>query len=185
MAARLTFEPYETRLVVLAGRKHATSTPQRRAVPLLTLDGDWRLQLGSETLTTPLRAWSDLGRAAYWGTGVYRKTFNLPAVPNDLTLDLGEVKYSARIRLNGQDLGHVPWRPFRWNIAGAARIGANDLVIEVVNTRANELAADQARYAEIEGRGWLKNSYIGMYLKFDREMVPSGLVGPVRIMSAK
>jgi hypothetical protein len=34
----------------------------------------------------------------------------------------------------------------------------------------------------VEGRGWLQNSYSRIYLKFDAEMVPSGLLGPVRLV---
>ena len=143
------------------------------------------MQLGSTSLTTSLRTWSDLGHAAYWGTGVYSKTFELSRVSDDLVLDLGEVKYSARVRLNGTDLGAVGWRPFRWKIGRAARVGTNRLEIEVSSTRANELAADEARYNDLERRGWLKNSYVGMYLKFDREMIPAGLLGPVRITAPK
>jgi len=36
----------------------------------------------------------------------------------------------------------------------------------------------------MEAKGWLKNSYVNTYLKFDREMVPSGLVGPVRLLGS-
>ena len=64
-----------------------------------------------------------------------------------------------------------------------ARSGVNKLEVEVTNTRANELAADDAKVRELQERGWLTNSYIGMYLKFDKEMIPSGLLGPVRILS--
>jgi predicted component of type VI protein secretion system len=57
------------------------------------------------------------------------------------------------------------------------------LEVEVVNTRANDLAGDANRMREVEQKGWLKNSYIKMYGKFDGEMVRSGLFGPVRLMT--
>ncbi len=185
LGTSLTFEPFGTRLVVLSGRSVARRTESAPAEPLTTLDGDWELRLGPDTLTTPLRRWSGLGHEAFWGTGVYRKDFELASVSSNLAIDLGEVKYSARVRLNGHDLGPIAWRPFRWDISRYARVGVNHLEVEVTNTRANELAADEARYREIEGRGWFTNSYIGMYLKFDREMIPSGLIGPVRIMTTQ
>jgi hypothetical protein len=56
------------------------------------------------------------------------------------------------------------------------------LEVEVTNTAANELAGSPERLKEIESRGWLQNSYSRIYLKFDAEMVPSGLLGPVRLV---
>jgi hypothetical protein len=100
----------------------------------------------------------------------------------DLCLELGEVKYSARVRLNGRDLGVRAWRPFRFAVGDCLHSGSNVLEVEVTNTAANELAGDPQRLKEIESRGWLRNSYSGVYLKFDAEMVPSGLLGPVRLL---
>jgi hypothetical protein len=74
------------------------------------------------------------------------------------------------------------WRPFRWPVAEAITSGANLLEVEVTNTAANELAGSPQRLKEVESRGWLKNSYSRIYLKFDAEMVPSGLLGPVRFV---
>ncbi len=99
-----------------------------------------------------------------------------------LFLDLGEVRYAARVILNGHDLGRRAWPPFRWQLDSALQDGDNLLEVEVANTRANELA-EPASYQQIEAKGWLKNSYVGIYLKFDREMVPSGLLGPVRLLA--
>jgi hypothetical protein len=79
------------------------------------------------------------------------------------------------------DLGRRAWPPFRWNLTSSLKDGDNLLEIEVANTRANELA-DPATYQAIEAQGWLKNSYVNTYLKFDREMAPSGLVGPVHLL---
>jgi hypothetical protein len=64
---------------------------------------------------------------------------------------------------------------------GGQKEGANILEIEITNTASNELAGNPARLKELEQKGWLRNSYIGRYLAFDREMVPSGLLGPVRL----
>ena len=100
----------------------------------------------------------------------------------DLYLDLGEVRYSARVVLNGNDLGVRAWRPFRWPVGDVVRQGSNALEIEIANTAANELAANPARLKDLERKGWLQNSYIGRYLAFDKEMTASGLLGPVRLL---
>lgn len=55
----------------------------------------------------------------------------------------------------------------------------------MANTGANELAGDPDRFREIERKGLLTNSYIKMYLKFDQEMISSGLIGPVVLSTAE
>ena len=152
----------------------------------MPLDADWEFQLGDRRWKGALKSWSDYGLASYSGTVTYRQQFDLaPSAMRrdaDPYLDLGEVRYSANVRLNGQRLGERAWRPFRWPVGKALKAGANLLEIEVTNTAANELAGSPERLAEIEKQGWLKNSYSRIYLKFDAEMVPSGLMGPVRLV---
>jgi hypothetical protein len=181
----LALDPFGSALVVLSPEPHRPASPPPVLVPHIAIEGDWTLTFDGQNRNAPLRSWAELGRPDYWGTATYRKEFSLgAALPRRLWLDLGTVNYAARARLNGQDLGVRAWRPFRWEISRAARRGANVLEVEVTNTRANELAGDPARYREIEARGWLQGSYINTYLKFDREMVPSGLLGPGRILRA-
>jgi hypothetical protein len=148
---------------------------------LATLDGAWNVEVGGRTFTSELRPWSDLGLAAYWGTATYRRTFELPRTKGDTYIDLGEVRYAARVRLNGSDLGTRCWRPYLWDLSSVLKDGMNVVEIEVANTRANELA-DPETYRRIDAKGWLRNSYVNTYLKFDREMVSSGLIGPVRVL---
>jgi hypothetical protein len=177
----LRMMPHGTALVALT----SSTTPLPRASSprlqtLLTLDGDWEIQVAGKRETGPLRLWADLGLAAYSGTATYTRRFTVPQRRGTVFLDLGDVRYAAAVRLNGHHLGRRAWPPFRWNLTPALAAGENLLEIEVANTRANELA-DPAAYKQIESRGWLKNSYVPIYLKFDREMVPSGLLGPVRV----
>jgi len=185
----LTLEPFETKTIVLAGaafRPDAVAPRIARVAEVQALGGDWTFTLGGKRLKGPLKSWSDYGAAGFFGTAVYHKEFDLSREvadqSGDLYLDLGEVKYSARVRLNGRDLGVRAWRPFRWKAGDALRSGANVLEVEVTNTAANELAGSPQRLKEIEGRGWLRNSYFRIYQKFDAEMVPSGLLGPVHLV---
>lgn len=148
-----------------------------------SLEGDWSVAVAGRTFNSALKPWADWDLAAFSGIATYRKEFNLPgATPRPAVLDLGRVLYAARVRLNGRDFGPKAWRPFLWDIDGALRPGLNVLEVEVANTGANELAADPVHYRDIESKGWLRNSYVRMYLKFDQEMIPSGLLGPVRIL---
>ena len=180
----LRLNRHGTAIVVLsASTKTIPLHRNPRFETLTKLDGEWVMQIGGKTLTGPLRLWSDLGLPAYWATATYRRHFTKPASQDAVLIDLGDVRYAARVQLNGTDLGRRAWPPFRWDVTSALKDGDNVLEIEVANTRANELS-DGPTYQAIEAKGWLRNSYVNTYLKFDREMVPSGLVGPVRLLGS-
>lgn len=188
---RLPFklEPYETRTVVVGpvSRRSTGVRPAAKQVEeSLSIEGDWQLALAGKQIQRPLKSWSEYGEPGFSGTARYTKSFQVPRHVADwkqgLHLDLGEVRYSARVRLNGKDLGFLAWRPFRWAVGKTIRAGVNVLEIEITNTAANELAGNPERLAEVERKGWLANSYVKRYLPFDQEMVPSGLLGPVRLV---
>jgi hypothetical protein len=184
----LSLEPHETLVVVLgAVAGDGPVAHPMRFRNFAALDGDWELSISGKSHNGPLRSWSDLGMAGYWGAATYQKRFTIPegSDMDRLWLDLGSVRYAAHVRLNGKDLGRRAWGPFRWDVSAAVRTGTNILEVDVANTRANELAGDAANLKDIESKGWLKNSYINMYLKFDQEMIPSGLIGPVALVTAE
>jgi hypothetical protein len=125
------------------------------------------------------------------GKAVYRKVFELKQQAGNrkgessrsdtdsqarLFLDLGSVKETARVALNGKDLGVVWCQPWRVEITEAAKTGENTLEIEVVNLWPNRLVGDRSLpLAERRTKtkmfvGWLNN-----------DQLPSGLLGPVTI----
>ena len=76
----------------------------------------------------------------------------------------------------GQDLGVVWCHPWRVEITPALRTGANALEIEVVNLWPNRVVGDSKLPAE-QRRTRTNNS-------FDQSILSSGLLGPVRVMTA-
>ena len=90
-----------------------------------------------------LVSWTEFGGAAakyFSGTAEYSITFNMPdATPDSWLLDLGRVAESARVRLNGADLGTLWAVPFRIDTRGLLRKKDNRLVIEVTNLAANRI----------------------------------------------
>jgi hypothetical protein len=116
------------------------------------------------------------------GTGVYRRVFSMqPPVPGQrLFLDLGTVKETARVRLNGKDLGVIWCSPWRVEITAAAKPGENALEIEVVNLWANRLVGDSKLPDGLRRTrtrmfvGWLNN-----------DQLSSGLLGPVTIQTVQ
>ena len=113
------------------------------------------------------------------GTVVYRKTFGLadPSTIHNpqskIYLDLGTVKETAKVRLNGQDLGVVWCHPSRVEITGVIKPGENKLEIEVVNLWPNRLAGDSKLPA---GQRRTRTNIPA------ESVLSAGLLGPVQIL---
>ncbi len=145
----------------------------------------------------------------YSGTATYRKTFELadPAPVGKRTprrLDLGQVEVVARVKLNGQDCG-IAWKPpYQVDVTHALRSGPNTLEIEVANTWVNRLIGDEQlpldskwkdRETLLEWPEWFKQGQRAPGGRFtfttarhytkDSPLQPAGLLGPVRILSAR
>lgn len=121
------------------------------------LGGEWAVQFveGGPTLPPALRlselsSWLRLEGDAYRnfsGTARYTLTFNRPrGTSADWLLDLGRVAESARVRLNGQDLGTQITAPFRARVPAALLRDSNTLEVEVSNVALN-------RVIDLERRG--------------------------------
>ncbi len=122
----------------------------------------------------------------YSGTATYRcAEFDLPpsaatAAHGALYLDLGSLKNVAEVRLNGRDLGVVWTQPYRVEISSAVQPRHNRLEIRVTNLWPNRLIGDESLP---EGQRFTHTNV----KKFKRgaPLLPSGLRGPVRILSAE
>jgi len=158
------------------------------------LEGPWQVEFvaGGPTLPKPTviehltswTAWQDDSGAlrAFSGTARYTLTFERPSSSANLwALDLGTVCHSARVTLNGQDLGMCYARPFRLVLPQALQESSNRLEIEVTNLMANRLADLDWR-----GQPWQKFFFVTIeYQPFDAAdwaPLPSGLLGPVRMV---
>ncbi len=158
------------------------------------IEGNWRVEFiaGGPTLPGPtlvdhLTSWTewDVGSEAlraFSGTARYTITFTTPPSKTAAwALDLGAVCHSARIKLNGQNLGTLYTRPWRIVLPQGLLEGANHLELEVTNLMANRLA-DLDR----NGQPWRRFFFVNIeYQEFDAsswEPLPSGLLGPVRLI---
>jgi hypothetical protein len=166
----------------------------------IALSGPWEVRFApgwgapASVLFDRLIPWNehpDAGIRYFSGTAVYRKTFELDAAraKGPVRLQLGEVRNTARVRVNGKPLGVVWTDPWSADLTGVVKQGRNDLEVEVTNLWVNRLIGDAAlpadkrftktivrRSPDYKGR----NAHLRGYLATDR-LEPSGLVGPVEL----
>ena len=155
---------------------------------------------------------SEEGVRYFSGSATYRKRVALPAdAPKGarFVLDLGEVREVAEVTANGRTFDAL-WRPpFRVDVTEAVKDGTLDLSIRVANLWANRLIGDDRLYApDCEWKGSVRNGIkeIGLakvpqwvkdgkssptgrstfttWKHWDKDdaLLPSGLIGPVRLM---
>jgi hypothetical protein len=113
----------------------------------------------------------------YSGVAVYRKSFEVASTSQPLWLDLGDVRSIARVRVNGREVGTVWKAPYRVDLSPAAQAGKNTLEIEVVNTWLNRLLGD-------DQPGNAKRWTVTTVKTWQGPLLPSGLLGPVRLIPA-
>ena len=163
----------------------------------IPLEGPWQVtflegepELPEDFRTGRLASWTDSGDAdarRFAGTARYRLTFAKPAIDaDDWLLDLGEVRESARVALNGREVGTLWSLPFRIPVGEYLHEGENVLEVEVTNLTANRIADLDRR--KVPWRKFYDINFVNInYEKFDASNWPpmdSGLLGPVRLVPA-
>jgi len=189
----LHLEPWGTVFVVF--RKPAKETsrtlPEPVVTDLATLEGPWHVAFqpgrGAPASITleKLISWpesTDAGVKYFSGAGTYTKT--VQASPGwfkegaKLWIDLGEVKNLAEVTVNGKSLGIVWHTPYRVDATRVLKPGANEVTIKVINAWVNRLIGDEqpgaTKYTFADVKPYKANS----------PLLPSGLLGPVRVYSA-
>jgi hypothetical protein len=119
----------------------------------------------------------------YSGLATYHGEFDLPPAAHadrasSLFLDLGEVHVMARVRVNGQDCGVAWTAPWRVDIRSAVKPKGNRLEIEVANLWPNRMIGDAAS----PQRTYTRTTY--RPYKATDALLPSGLLGPVRLLGS-
>ena len=163
----------------------------------MVLSGPWTLSFTEEAPKVDktykldqLQTWETLDEQTRvtMGTGVYTTHLKLTKKAlkgvNGWMIDLGDVRESARVYINGQLIGCAWSVPFVLDCGQAFKVGDNEICIEVTNLPAN-------RIADLDRRGvkWRKMEEINVvdinYKKtlYDQwEPVPSGLNSEVKLI---
>jgi len=164
----------------------------------IPLRGEWHVRFlsGGPTLPAPFKAgkpgsWTELGgpeAARFAGTARYALKFDAPCRDPAATwlLDLGRVAESARVRLNGKDLGTLIAPPFRLFL-GRLKPRGNLLEVDVTNLAANRVRDLDRR--KVPWKNFHDINFVNIdYKAFDASGWPlrdSGLLGPVRLFPAR
>jgi len=158
-----------------------------------TLAGDWQVEFltGGPTLPKPthlprLVSWTELGDTdaqCFAGTARYTLRFNQPR-PAALhwRLDLGRVCQSARVRLNGQEVGTLITPPFR-AVVRDLKPRDNLLEVEVTNVAANRIRDLDRRgvpWKNFHDINFVNRDYKPFHAA-DWPLTDSGLLGPVTV----
>ena len=85
--------------------------------------------------------WKDQGLPAYSGGIRYQSTFTLDNIGGHLSLDLGRVRGTAEVWINGQNAGVRVWSPYQFDVTSLCQQGQNEVEILVLNTLAPYLDA--------------------------------------------
>ncbi|NMA74044.1 MAG: glycosyl hydrolase family 2 [Bacteroidales bacterium] len=122
------------------------------------------------------------------GTGVYSTVFHLQKEDaDDWLLDLGDVRESAHVRINGKDVATLWSVPFEVKVGGYLKNGENKIEIEVTNLPANRIADYDRR--KVNWRTFKDINFVKLnYKKGDFShwgIVPSGLLGDVKLIPLK
>ena len=136
-----------------------------------------------------LGSWTEIpaeGAKNVMGAACYTTTFTLksPADAGEWMLDLGDVRESARVRINGQAVATLIAVPYRCLVGKYLRPGVNTLEVEVTNLPANHIADMDRR--DVPWRIYKDANIVNIHYKKDNygkwEPVPSGLLGPVHLI---
>ena len=176
--------------------KENTSASDISPLSSKTLDGPWALSFIDEapkmnkTFTLDhTQTWESLDDDSVkvmMGTGVYTTHVRLSKAEakGHWQIDLGDVRESARVYINGQFIGCAWSVPFVLDCRKALKAGNNEIRIEVTNLPANRIADYDRR-----GIKWRKMEEINVVdinyhlTTYDQwAPVPSGLNSPVSLV---
>ena len=198
---RIALRSGESRILKVDGNDGSNGSDERTLftshTSLFTPSSPWTLsfieevpKVGKTFQLSQLQTWETLSDSAAvtMGTGVYTTTFTMTKqqARQHWMIDLGDVRESARVYINGKFIGCAWAVPFVLDCRDALKKGKNTLRIEVTNLPAN-------RISDMDRRGipWRKMKEINVvdinYKKTSYAHwlpMPSGLNSDVKLFTA-
>lgn len=172
--------------VVFAGKGDPSSVVAKPVmVDEISVPGPWHLSFDSRFATPgdidmaeleSLSLNADDDVRYFSGTASYTAEFNFSYEEGTrVMLDLGDVKNIARVSVNGSEPATLWKAPFVCDVTDLLVNGSNNLEVKVTNLWPNRLIGDLQP-------GAARHTYTGMqFYEADSPLLPSGLLGPVRL----
>jgi len=200
MGDRLTLESGASCFVVVRPGEPTAEAVQTASTDTQNIAGPWRLepvcggpQFPPIRQMTKLSTWSvnaDGTECPFSGTMCYSTAFQWEKRGEcAVELDLGDVRASARVRMNGLEVGFALMPPYRVRVpTSVLRTGENRLEIEVTSTAENRI-----RWNDRTGVDWkyfrdanvIHYGYTGPFDASNWTNAVCGLQGPVRLTRLK
>jgi hypothetical protein len=191
----LNLDPEDALFVVFRkpADKISVTRPEVVESELATITGEWEVHFqpdrgapekGTFNQLAPWNENENPGIKYFSGTAEYIKVLNIPddwiSENSQLWLDLGEVKNLAEVSVNGESLGTVWKKPFRVYLGNSLKPGENRLSVKATNLWVNRLIGDR-QPGITNPATYTTQAFYGA----DSPLLPSGLLGPVRIVARK
>ncbi len=184
----LHFDAEESMFIVFGPRTTARekTLPLKAVAAVQELSEGWSLnfpKLPPAKAGSQLKSWtesSDPAMKYFSGTATYSRVLTLQAadVSDDLLLDLGDVREIAQVTVNGTKLDTILWAPpYRVAIGSLLHAGQNSIQVDVTNLWPNRLIGDEQPGVTA------RQTFTGIHaFNQDSPLLPSGMLGPVRIL---
>jgi hypothetical protein len=209
---QLSLAPYESRVLLFSkeNEKGGGIMPAANLPAPVDISGNWKVTLaGSSKVMPQLQSWTeDEATKFYSGQATYEKTVTVPgpvlSSRHAIYLNFGEgtplvrssevrpasgmwakfegpVREAAVVYINGKRAGAVWCPPYEVDVTGLLKEGANEIRVVVANLAVNVLAKGPLPdYQELTAK------YGEKFQAQDMNLIgaqPSGLLGPVRLVS--
>ncbi len=181
----LKFESWDAFFIVFKEKAIANAyvKPATTETSVAQISTPWKVSFkNKQVVFDSLTSWADNADdniKYYSGTAEYENAFNLKAKSKTgYIIDLGNVKNIAEVIVNGKDMG-IAWKsPFKLDITEAVKAGSNKIQVKLTNLWVNRLIGDAQPDVKT------KTTFTTMpFYQADSKLLPSGLLGPVKILS--
>ncbi len=187
----LSLVPEDAVFVVFSGKADSDSysKPALTETVAATVEGPWNIAFQTRRGAPETAVFDELesytesevfGIKYFSGVADYTKTVDLGKPEGRIIIDLGTVGNLAEVYVNGKFCGTAWKQPFKVDITDAVREGGNELQIRVANLWVNRLIGDEQpdcpeKITFTDAR----------HYRADSPLLPSGLIGPVKIIKLK
>jgi hypothetical protein len=151
-------------------------------------------QLPAQSQISELKSWTEFGGdpgKVFSGTAVYTIQFPRPAGNGPVRIDFGQIAETARVKVNGREIGTLIKPPYHIMVPADALQPQNTLEVAVTNLGANRIIDMDKRGVEWKrfyntnmpsGGGGRGRGPGGQFSAAGWEPLPSGLLGPVKVI---